>query len=75
MIPRILEVFAKRGLVPTRVYAVAVPNRRAPEVRELSLDIQAMPGDGGTRDLIAASLRQIIGVHTVLVATKSRCAG
>ncbi|MFZ2004463.1 MAG: hypothetical protein WB697_10600 [Stellaceae bacterium] len=60
--PRVLEIFAKRGLVPELWHsAVARPGRR------LTIDIE-IAGLGDTADYVANCLRQIAGVEVVLTA-------
>ena len=63
VMPRVLELFAKRGLVPTRWHSNALG-------RELAIDIQIT---GVSRDLalyIAACLRQIAYVDAVLTSER-----
>lgn len=64
VMPRVLEPFAKRGLVPTRWHAVCAATD------ELVIDIQIAGLDPALVELIAASLRQIVGVESVLTAEK-----
>jgi hypothetical protein len=64
VMPRVLEPFAKRGLVPTRWHAVCGAGD------ELTIDLQVAGLDPGLVELIAASLRQIVGVESVLTAEK-----
>lgn len=67
LMPRVLELFAKRGLVPSRFFAQM---EHTPEPR-LELDIQA---NGLTVDVaahMARSMRQIAGVERVLTAERS----
>ena len=62
--PRVLELFAKRGLVPSRWESATFGDNDS----ELSIDIQ-MPGLGReTVDYIAACLRQIVFVKVVLTS-------
>ena len=72
ILPRVLELFAKRSLVPSRwVSDLCGPPARP----ELSIDIQV---EGLTPELtayIARCLRQIYGVSTVLTSEKSQPAG
>jgi acetolactate synthase regulatory subunit len=65
VLPRVLEPFAKRGLVPARWHAVC-----AAAGDELVIDIQIAGLEPALVDLIAASLRQIVGVESVLTAEK-----
>lgn len=60
--PRVLEIFAKRGLVPELWHsAVARPGSR------LTIDIE-IAGLGDAADYVASCLRQIVGVEVVLTA-------
>lgn len=64
--PRVLEVFAKRGLVPCTWYSrVAGDNGR-----ELHIDVQLAGADGETTERLACSLRQIVLVQSVLTSEK-----
>jgi acetolactate synthase small subunit len=62
VMPRVLELFAKRGLVPDLWHsAVAWPGTR------LTIDIE-VAGLGDTAEYVANCLRQISGVELVLTA-------
>jgi hypothetical protein len=64
VMPRLLELFAKRGLVP----ALWRSFTSGPAATELTIDIM-MPGlDRDTADYIAACMRQIASVEAVLTA-------
>jgi acetolactate synthase small subunit len=64
VMPRVLELFAKRGLVPLAFHSRIC----GPGDAELTIDIQ-MPGlDRDTVDYMAACMRQIASVETVLTA-------
>jgi acetolactate synthase small subunit len=66
VMPRLLELFAKRGLVPTLWHSVS-----SHDDRDLSIEIE-MPGlAGAVTDYIAACMRQIVGVDVVLSSTKN----
>jgi acetolactate synthase small subunit len=66
VMPRILELFAKRGLVPSLWHST----RCGTEGAELTIDIQ-MPGIGrDLSDYLAACLRQIAYVEVVLTSEK-----
>ena len=61
VMPRIVELFAKRGLVPRKWHSTALGS-------VLTIDVQI---DGLGRDLadyIARCMRQIVGVETVLTS-------
>ncbi len=66
VMPRVLEIFAKRGLVPRRW----VSDVTGPGGRELSIDVQAAGLAPETQAYIANCLRQIWGVGTVLTSEK-----
>ncbi|MFY7962570.1 MAG: hypothetical protein ACOVVK_21010 [Elsteraceae bacterium] len=66
VMPRVMEPFAKRGLVPARLHAT-VCGRSA---SELAIDLQIADIDADQAELIAAQLRQIVGVSTVLTSEK-----
>jgi hypothetical protein len=60
--PRVLEIFAKRGLVPELWHSAIVrPGNR------LTIDVE-VAGLGDTADYVANCLRQITGVEVVLTA-------
>jgi acetolactate synthase small subunit len=63
---RVLEPFAKRGLVPHRLHAVC----GGAGGDELVIDLQIAGLEPALVELIAASLRQIVGVESVLTAEK-----
>ena len=64
--PRVLELFAKRGLVPARFHAEMTD---APS-GGLEIDVQVMGLDDAVARHMAASLRGLFDVERVLVATK-----
>ena len=64
VMPRVLEVFAKRGLVPSRWYSTLDGTRR----EELHIDIQVAGLEPGMGDRLARSLRQLVCVETVLTS-------
>ena len=64
IMPRVLELFAKRGLVPTSWTS------RVGHEQDLMIDIQMQGMDGNLTDYVAACLRQIVGVEVVLVSEK-----
>jgi hypothetical protein len=66
VMPRVLEVFVKRGMVPSRWYSLVT----GPLCDELHIDVQAAVMDAPDAERIAASLRQVFGVDTVLVSEK-----
>lgn len=60
VMPRVLELFAKRGLVPNLWHSAVVRRR-------LTIDIE-IAGLGDASDYVANCLRQIAGVEVVLTA-------
>ena len=64
--PRVLEIFAKRGLVPARwLSAVA-----GPRDGEIHIDIQLTDADRELAERLAQSLRQVVSVQSVLTSEK-----
>lgn len=68
VMPRVLEQFAKRGLVPTVWYSRVIG-------RELSIDLQMRGMDGAAATQLAACLRQIAAVETVVISERRGAAG
>lgn len=66
LMPRVLELFAKRDLVPTAFVARV----QGPGGGELSIDIQMEGMDRELAEYLARCLRQIVGVEVVLVSEK-----
>jgi hypothetical protein len=62
VMPRVLELFAKRGLVPTRWHSAVAPGL------SLAIDVEADGLDSDTADYVARCMRQIPGVNLVLTA-------
>jgi acetolactate synthase small subunit len=71
VMPRALDLFAKRGLVPSRW----VSDVSGPRGRDLSIDIQARGLTPQLSAQIAQCLRQIPGVGAVLTSEKGGAAG
>jgi acetolactate synthase small subunit len=70
VMPRVLEVFAKRGLVPS------FWTSRVSGERDLTIDIQMRGMEVELADYVARTLRQIAGVEVVLTSEKrARLAG
>jgi acetolactate synthase small subunit len=63
VMPRVLELFAKRGLVPTSWHSSVAG-------RDLTIDIQMKGLAGETAEYVAACLRQIAYVEVVLTSEK-----
>ena len=66
VMPRVLQLFAKRGLVPTRWHSDVTGQGG----RELSIDVQVNGLDVAAGDYIARCLRQVFQVETVLTSQK-----
>ena len=64
VMPRVLELFAKRGLVPQRFAGAA-------SATALSIDVQIAGLGRDTVDYIARCMRQIVGVEAVLTTNLS----
>jgi acetolactate synthase small subunit len=64
VMPRVLELFAKRGLVPTLWHSKVAPTG------ELTIDLQMDGMEPPLARQVAQCLRQIWGVSTVLTAEK-----
>ena len=64
-LPRLLEVFAKRGLVPAKLFSVATG------ADELTVDLQVSGLDPDLGAVIAAQLRSQVGIETVLTSVKT----
>ncbi len=63
VMPRVLELFAKRGLVPTSWHSSIAGS-------ELTIDLQMRGLDRAGAAYIAACLRQIASVAVVLISEK-----
>ena len=59
VMPRVLELFAKRGLVPQKWHSTA-------SATALTIDVQMGGLDRDVADYMARCMRQITGVETVL---------
>lgn len=71
VMPRVLELFAKRGLVPSGWHSATYGTDQA----ELTIDIQMRGLDRDLTDYIAACLRQIAFVEVVLTSEKHGTSG
>ncbi len=58
LLPRLLQPFAKRDLIPDRMWS-----HRAGETMHVEIAMEAMPGDAV--HLVEGNLRQVVGVRTV----------
>ena len=66
VLPRLLELFAKRNLVPDRWHS----DRQGPAGAELAVDLQVSGLAPETAELIARAMGQVWGVTQVLLSTK-----
>ncbi len=66
VMPRVLELFARRGLVPRRWISDAT----GPGGRELTIDVQIAGLAPETQATIARCLRQVWGVGAVLISER-----
>jgi acetolactate synthase small subunit len=70
VMPRVLELFAKRGLTPTRWHSDVTGARRSGDGPDLAIDIQVDGLDVDEGDYIARCLRQVFQVEAVLTSQK-----
>jgi acetolactate synthase regulatory subunit len=68
VMPRVLELFAKRNLVPTRFHSVVEAND------SLVIDIQMENMSARDREYLAACMRQLYDVDAVLTSEKASAA-
>src|SRR6202163_1768164 len=66
VMPRVLELFAKRGLVPSSWHS----STNGVDDGELTIDIQMRGMERELADYVAACLRQIADVEVVLISQK-----
>ncbi len=71
VMPRVLELFAKRGLVPSAWHS----STSGTEEAELTIDVQMRGLGRDVSDYIAACLRQIAFVEVVLTSEKRSTPG
>lgn len=67
VMPRVLELFAKRGMIPLRWHSDLGGRRRD----ELTIDLQVDGLDRAKAELIAHAIRQMVAVVGVLTSEKS----
>lgn len=67
VMPRVLELFAKRGMIPLRWHSDLGGRRRD----ELTIDLQVDGLDRAKAELIAHAIRQMVCVLGVLTSEKS----
>jgi len=65
-LPRVLEIFAKRGLVPSKLLSALA----GAQGEELHIDIQLGGVDDGLMDRLAKSISQVVSVRSVLTSEK-----
>lgn len=68
VMPRVLELFAKRNLTPTSWHSSVAQTNHGFD--ELQIDIQVQQLDAHVAEHIARCLRQIVHVNTVLTSEK-----
>lgn len=68
VMPRVLDQFAKRGMVPTTWHSAAAGR----DLGELHIDIQIEGMASELADYVAKCLRRIVGVEAVLTSEKRR---
>lgn len=64
LLPRLLQPYAKRDLVPDRMWS-----HRAGDVTHVEIAMEAMPAD--VVHLVEGNLRQVVGVRSVTRVTRS----
>lgn len=67
VMPRVLELFAKRGMIPSRWHS-DLGGRRQDELT-IDLQVEDLPRDRA--ELIAHAIRQMVSVTSVLTSEKS----
>ncbi len=72
VMPRVLELFAKRGLVPRRWVSDVTGPETGSRGHELAIDVQIAGLAPETQAYLARCLRQIWGVGTVLTSERGR---
>jgi len=65
-LPRVLEIFSKRGLMPSKLLSAIAGNRG----EELHIDIQLAGVDGDLMAKLAQSISQVVSVRSVLTSEK-----
>lgn len=70
LLPRVLELIAKRGLVPLRVHAVLEGKPRTPDAEVLTVDVQVAGLDADTAAHVARCLTQVVGVFDVTASAR-----
>ncbi len=70
VMPRVLGVFAKRGLVPLQCHSVLCPGPDGERQQDLHIDVQIAGMDQATAARLAEDLRKVVGVIAVLTSRK-----
>ena len=70
VMPRVMELFAKRNLVPSRWHSDLVSFAGGAREEELVIDVQVTGLSTDESDYIARCLRQQVYVHSVLTSVK-----
>jgi acetolactate synthase regulatory subunit len=65
LLPRVLDLIAKRGLVPLRVHAALEGTPRTPDAEVMTVDLQVAGLDADTAAHVARCLTQLVGVFDV----------
>ena len=68
VMPRVLEVFTRRGVIPTVWHSVLCGS----ELQEIQIDIQVAGLAVDMSDRLAQCLRQLVSVRCVLTSEKRR---
>ncbi|HVJ41494.1 MAG TPA: hypothetical protein VM639_08350 [Dongiaceae bacterium] len=71
LLPRLLELFAKRGLWPSKFYSQALASEQPGQPTEAVIDIQIAGLDCATCDHIAMQFRGMVGVQSVLTSLRA----
>jgi len=66
VMPRVLEVFTRRGLIPAVWYSTLYGE----DAGELQIDIQVADVDSAAAERLAQCLRQLVAVNCVLTSEK-----
>ncbi len=70
VMPRVLGVFAKRGLVPLQCHSVLCPAPGCERQQDLHIDIQIAGMEQAGAARLAEDLRKVVGVIAVLTSRK-----
>ena len=65
LLPRVLDLIAKRGLVPVRVHAALEGTPRTPGAEVMTVDVHVTGLDADTAAHVARCLTQLVGVFDV----------